>query len=97
MATLTIEISDKQAIRLKQAIDRNKIDGDKLVSSLIDASSQPACEPNEDKTLELLAQWREEDASMSPEEMEEEALNWKAFKANINSNRTIEGERPIYK
>lgn len=46
--------------------------------------------------LALFAQWELEDATMSPEQIAEEARQWKEFKANLNAERDRAGARRVF-
>lgn len=96
MQTLTIELPDKQAARLLQTTKAKGVDASALVSGLIDALPVQPTEPIEDRTLEVLAQWQEEDSKMTPEEIAQEEAEWEEFKRNINANRALTGEEPVY-
>ncbi|MCC6442324.1 MAG: hypothetical protein IT210_02585 [Armatimonadetes bacterium] len=50
----------------------------------------------EDPTLALFAQWEREDASMTPQDMEEERQAFEAFKQGINAERERAGARRIF-
>lgn len=49
-----------------------------------------------DRTAELFAQWRAEDATDDPEELTRRDAELEEFKANMNANRAATGERPLY-
>ncbi len=47
--------------------------------------------------IALLQQWREEDNAMTEEEAEQADRDLAEFKANMNANRAVTGERPVYR
>jgi hypothetical protein len=53
-------------------------------------------EETEDPTIALFAKWTEEDANMTPEELEEAKRDLDEFKANINAERKRAGARIMY-
>jgi hypothetical protein len=61
------------------------------------ASLPEASEPITDRTEALFAQWAAEDATDDPAEIEAAERELADFKANINANRALTGERPVYK
>ncbi len=46
--------------------------------------------------INLLRQWREEDAALTPEEAAEADTEFEEFKRNMNANRAATGEAPVY-
>lgn len=46
--------------------------------------------------IELLREWREEDATDDPEVIRQRQVEWEEFKRNMNENRRIEGRPPVY-
>lgn len=90
--TLTLELTPQEECRVREAKARG-IDVQTLLKGVI--ASLP--EPIEDRTNELFAQWEAEDATDDPAEIEAAERELAEFKANINANRALTGERPIYK
>jgi hypothetical protein len=56
----------------------------------------PQRDPKAQAAIDLLQQWREEDAAMSPEEVAQADLDLEEFKRNMNANRAATGEEPLY-
>ena len=48
------------------------------------------------KAIEMLRRWAEEDATNDPEEIAKAEAELEEFKRNMNLNRELSGERPIY-
>lgn len=69
---------------------------ERVIDELLVGLPALADEP-EDRTLELLDAWAEEDATDDPAELLERAKALAAFKANMNANRAATGEEPIYR
>ena len=93
--TFTINLTPEETHRVQSA-QRKGIDIMALFKGLIAAlpadSSLPVLENKiesriEDKTLELLAQWRGEDATQDTEELERRDVELDEFKVAIQSNR----------
>lgn len=90
--TLTIELTPEETRRIEDAKAKG-IDVDAIIKGVI--AGLP--EPMEDRTEELFAQWEAEDATDDPAEIEAAERELAEFKANMNANRALTGERPIYK
>ncbi|MBM3753281.1 MAG: hypothetical protein FJW38_04800 [Acidobacteria bacterium] len=46
--------------------------------------------------IELLREWREEDATDDPEVIRQRQIELEEFKRNMNENRRIDGRPPVY-
>jgi hypothetical protein len=46
--------------------------------------------------IDLMRQWREEDAALSPTEATEADQEFEEFKRNMNANRAATGEEPLF-
>ncbi len=64
-------------------------------SSPIPPLAQPAAAVDT-ATLELLAKWKQEDATQNPEEVRAAELELAEFKKAMNENRTEAGEPVLY-
>jgi hypothetical protein len=60
------------------------------------ATTVQAPQPGEDQTEQLLERWEAEDATDDLEEIAAAERDPAAFKANMNANRALSGERPVY-
>ena len=93
--TLTIDLTPEEERRLQGASEKG-IDVLALLKGVI-AGLPEASEPLTDRTEALFAQWAAEDATDDPAEIEAAERELADFKANINANRALTGERPVYK
>jgi hypothetical protein len=93
--TLTIELTPEEERRL-QAARAKGIDIQALLKGVI-AALPDSPEMVEDRTEELFAQWEREDATDDPAEIEAAERELAEFKAAINANRALTGERPVFK
>jgi hypothetical protein len=50
----------------------------------------------EDTTAQLLAEWDEEDATMTPEEIAIAQAEWDKLKADMNASRAAVDEEPLF-
>jgi len=66
-----------------------------LADNLLQAA-KPAPDAESLALIAMLRQWREEDAAMSEEELEESEKDWQELKANFNENRRRNGEEPLF-
>ena len=66
------------------------------LAALLPKMPQPKPNVRNQAALDLLRQWREEDAAMTPEEAKEADRDLEEFKRNMNANRAAAGEEPIY-
>ena len=65
-------------------------------NSTLPAASLSGNAPIDTVTLELLAQWRREDATDDPEKMREAEQELAEFKRAMNENRALSGEMPLF-
>jgi len=56
----------------------------------------PSNAPVDTATLELMAQWRREDATDDPEKIRAAEQELAEFKRVMNENRTLTGEPPLF-
>lgn len=96
--TVTIELSREEETRLVAAARQEGLAPAELVRKLVvahlpsvDGGGQPA-----DPTLALFARWEQEEAQMTPEEIDEARRECEQFKQNINAERARAGARPIF-
>jgi hypothetical protein len=97
--TLSIELTDQEEARLAAAARMKGIPREQFVRELVIErlpSLPKLAEGEEDTTVQLFAQWDEEDASMTPEEIASAAAEWETLKANMNANRAATGEEPLF-
>ena len=95
--SVTIELSLEEEQRLNEAARQQGIDPAELARHLITESLplRGKSEP-EDPTIALFEQWDQEDALMTPDEIEEAKREFEEFKQSINAERTRAGSRIIY-
>lgn len=94
---LTIELTPEQQAQLAAAAKREGLQPAELAAKLVtDHLPELAPEPKDlDPTLALFAQWEKEDASMTPEEIEQERRLWEEFEKDINATRQAQGMRQL--
>lgn len=92
--TLTLELSPAEEARLGAAARQRNLAPGEVLHGLMDEHLPPADEA--DPMLALFAQWAEEDARMTPEEIAEENRTWEQFKANVNAERDRAGARRVF-
>ena len=96
--TLTITLSPEEEQRLAAAARARGVPPQECARELLSKYLPPP--PPDDETtdpmLALFAQWAEEDANMTPEEIAEEDRDWEEFKKNINAERDRAGARRIF-
>ena len=87
--TFTVDLTPEETRRIQNARTKG-IDVTALFKGII-ASLPDEVLPEkpeiEDKTLELLAQWREEDATEDTEELERRDVELEEFKTNLQNGR----------
>ena len=67
----------------------------KLLTQNLPSVSENISQTMEDPTLALFAQWKAEDAQMTPEEAAEEQQLWEQFEQNVNETRDTLGMRHL--
>lgn len=95
--TVTIDLTAEQYARIQEAArhsgrNPSEVASDIVTKHLPDIEAPMAKDP----MLALFEQWDEEDADMTPDEIEAENKNWETFKANINAERARAGSRLVY-
>ena len=98
--TLIIELDPQLEAKLAAAAKRKGLAEPKYLMKLlkddlgnqVDESRAEQRVKNQ-STIELFAKWREEDANMTPEEIEEDNRIQKEFEADINQSRMEQGMR----
>ena len=66
------------------------------INSVLPVTHLPGNAPIDTVTLELLAQWRREDATDDPEKIREAEQELAEFKRAMNENRALSGESPLF-
>jgi hypothetical protein len=96
--TVTIELSYEEETRLVAEARREGIDPAELVRKLVVAHLPIVAQDGKptDPTLALFAQWEQEDAQMTPEEIDAARQECEQFKQHINAERARAGARLIY-
>jgi hypothetical protein len=95
--TLTIDLTPSEQARLAAAAPQEGILPAELARRLVSEHLPPPAEgkAGEDPTLALFAQWKRDDARMTPEEIEEEQRLWEQFVRGINQTREALGMRHL--
>ena len=95
--TLTLDLSPTEEAQITAVAQSNGLSPAEAARKLLtqnlppvpDAVSQNMADP----TLALFAQWKAEDAQMTPEEAAEEQRLWEQFEQNVNETRDALGMR----
>ncbi|HZT42315.1 MAG TPA: hypothetical protein VFA07_08995 [Chthonomonadaceae bacterium] len=93
---LTLNLTPEEEKRVEQARQRG-FDVDAMLHGVIAGLPPVEAGPAGDKTLELFARWKAEDATDDSAEIEAAERELAEFKANMNANRALTGERQPYK
>lgn len=103
--SITIELKPDIEARLCQESRTRGVDPEEIVRQLVESAFPPELTDEQrrlaqivknQKARELLRKWREEDASGDPDEIVRAEAEFEEFKRNMNLNRELSGERPIY-
>jgi hypothetical protein len=93
--TLVLDLTPEEERHLEEA-RRRGFDVVAMLKGVI-AGLPAAPQIEEDQTEQLLERWATEDATDDPEEIAAAERDLAAFKADMNTNRALSGERPVYK
>ncbi len=94
--TLTIELTPEQEMRLAEAAQQEGVELTALAQKLVtDHLSLLLPTAEQDPTLALFEQWRQEEALRTPEEIEQESRLWEAVEQGINAARVEQGMRTL--
>lgn len=97
--TVTLELSPEEEAALSRRAQAQGTDVEAVLHSLvaqIAPPAQPELNERQRSAIALMQQWREEDKTDDPEEMEERDRELEEFKANMNRWRAEEGRLPVY-
>jgi hypothetical protein len=93
---LTIELTPEQEAQLAAAAKKEGLDPAEFARKLVtEHLPLTVVGDEEDPTLALFAQWKEEDAQMTPEEIEQERRLWTEFETGVNETRRAQGMRQL--
>jgi len=94
--TLTIEFSAREEKWIAAQAAQQGVPPAEIVKRLVDEHISPALGSEEtDPTLALFAQWSQEDAAKTPEEIAAEDQLWQEFEQGINATRQAQGMRQL--
>jgi hypothetical protein len=91
--TLTLELTPTEEALLRQEAQRLGVDVTRYARQRLGLGTGQ----EEDPTIALLQRWQEEDATDDPALIAEAERELAEFKANMNANRALTGESPVYK
>ena len=93
--SLTIELSPFEKAQLDAEAEREGLPVEELARKLVirDLKQENGHVEAEDPTLALFRKWKEEDAEMTPEEVEGENALFDQFLKNVNETRASLGMR----
>jgi hypothetical protein len=97
--TVKLELRPDEVAALKARADARGVDIETVLHDLV-AQVQDEASPLSEKqkaAIALLDQWREEDETDDPEELERRDAEFEEFKANINRWRAEEGRPPAFR
>jgi hypothetical protein len=93
---VTLHLTPSEEARLEAAARQQGLDPAELARKLVIERLPPDTSDEEDPTIALFARWDQEDAAMTPEEIEEAKREAEEFKRNINTERARAGSRIMY-
>ena len=91
--TLVLDLTQEEEAHLREEASRNGLEVEQYARQRL---GLPMPDIENQTIITLLRQWREEDAAMTPEEAAVAETNWSELKINLNSNRTLNGEEPLF-
>lgn len=89
--TLTIDLSPSEEVQFTDVARQEGLQPADFVKKLVAERLPPEQSEPHDPTLALFAQWAQEDAKMTPGEIEQERRLWEQFEANVNETREALG------
>lgn len=93
--TLTLNLTPAQEARLRaEAIAAGLTPEEYAARNLIGTVSVAA--HSTDHTADLFAQWEVEDGTGDPHEIIRRKAEWEELKGNLNANRSVNGEEPLF-
>jgi len=93
--TLTIDLSPTEEALLATTARQRGLDPAVLAKALVTGHLPAPVTLPEDPTLALFAQWAQEDAQKTPEEIAQEDRLWEEFESGINETRDALGMRRL--
>jgi hypothetical protein len=101
--TLAIELTDEEEARVRAKADAQGKPVQEFLRGLIEQAApdeEPAPQatpaPKSGSLAELFEQWRRDDYTEDPEELQRAQEELDALKARLNANRAATGERPLF-
>jgi hypothetical protein len=89
--TITLELTPEEEGRLSDKAARLGLDVNAYLRLMVETEIKPPAAPARrtegDRTRELLAQWREEDACMTPEQRAQAESEWQEIESDLQANR----------
>ena len=85
--TLTLELTEEETVRLEALAKAQGGDMAQIAHDLLAADLLSVAAPVEDRTLNLLSQWAEEDDTDDPEELQRRDVETAEFMANVEADR----------
>ena len=83
--TLTVTLPAELEGRLKRAAEEEGVAEEEFVIRTLE---QRLMDDRRQAALDMLRQWREEDATADAAEIEERRRSWEAFKAGLNAHQS---------
>lgn len=90
-----IDLTQAEEVRLHTAEQQNRVNSTELAYKLVGEQLPIEKREAQEPTLALFAQWNQEDASMTPEQVEAERFLWDQFETDINHVRCASGMRTL--
>lgn len=97
--TLTLDLTPTEEAQIAVVAQRAGLSPAEAARKLLTQNLPPIpnvpAQDTANQTLALFAQWKAEDAQMTPEEAAEEQQLWKQFEQNVNETRDALGMRHL--
>ena len=93
---LTIELTHEEETRLRELAAGRGVPPEEVVTEAVKRLLPLPVDQRNLNLVELLEQWREEDATDDEEELARRDQEWEEHKTNMNKNRAATGERPLF-
>jgi hypothetical protein len=92
--SLAIELTPAGGTRLAEAARKAGVEPAELAQRIV-ADHLPPTQGASGPTLALFGEWKQEDARLTPEEMEQKRQLWEQFDRGINETRDALGMREL--
>jgi hypothetical protein len=99
---VTIEFAPGEERRLRAAAHAEGLEPAKLIQRVLhdhlpEAPFPPGVSGRREAAIEMLERWRREDQTDDADELQRAEEELAEFKRNMNANRAVSGERPVFR